>query len=194
MPLSARFVAISTLLAVVLLVCPWPAAAQSPSVSDDPGYVDLDQFEDLLGVTPSIEVNIQGALLEMVSRRAEQDNAEAGRLMQNLRAIQVRGFSIHDLDPDAHAEELSTFASSLTDSGWERVVHVREDDEQVSLYMRHHDDSVAGITLLVRDPGEEKMLFINIVGELHPDDIDKVMGGTGVDLDEVPDPDEYPEP
>ncbi len=191
MPLPARLVAISTLLVAVLLVCPLPAAAQS-SVADDPGYVDLNQFEELLGAPPSIEVNIQGALLDMVSRRAEQDNAEAGQLMQNLRAIQVRGFSMHDVDPDTHADELSTFASMLTDNGWERVVHVREENEQVSLYMRHHDDSVAGITLLVQDPADAKMLFINIVGELQPEDIDKVMGGTGMDLDDIPEPDNAP--
>lgn len=137
---------------------------------------------------PNIEVTIQGALLDMVSNRAQREDDTAGRLMRNLRSIQVRGFPTENATLSDYDETLSRFADELLSAGWDRVMHVREDEQNVSLFMRYNDDQVAGLTMMVSDPSDERLLFINIVGSIQPDDLDTLMGGSGIELDNVPTP------
>lgn len=162
--------------------------AQSDTVTSDPGYVDLNRFAEALDMRPNIEVTIQGALLDMVSNRAQREDDTAGRLMRNLRSIQVRGFPTENATLSDYDETLSRFADELLSAGWDRVMHVREDEQNVSLFMRYNDDQVAGLTMMVSDPSDERLLFINIVGSIQPDDLDTLMGGSGIELDNVPTP------
>lgn len=179
---------VAVLIGAMALWTPHEGHAQSPPVSDDPGYVDLNQFAEALDMRPNIEVNIQGALLDMVSSRAERQNSDAGRLMQNLRSIQVRGFPIADASPADYEAHFDRFTDDLKSEGWEQVVFVREDDQRVSMLMRHHDDAVAGLTVMVSDPSDARLLFINIVGSIQPDELDTIMGGSGLDMGEVASP------
>ena len=162
--------------------------AQSDAVISDPGYVDLNRFAEALDMRPNIEVTIQGALLDMVSNRAQREDDTAGRLMRNLRSIQVRGFPTENATLSDYDDTLSRFADELLNEGWDRVMHVREDDQNVSLFMRYNDDQVAGLTMMVSDPSDERLLFINIVGSIQPEDLDTLMGGSGIELDDVPAP------
>ena len=162
--------------------------AQSDAVTSDPGYVDLNRFAEALDMRPNIEVTIQGALLDMVSNRAQREDDTAGRLMRNLRSIQVRGFPTENATLSDYDDTLSRFADELLNEGWDRVMHVREDDQNVSLFMRYNDDQVAGLTMMVSDPSDERLLFINIVGSIQPEDLDTLMGGSGIELDDVPAP------
>lgn len=182
------------LAATLTLVCfaglTAPASwAQSDSVTNDPGYVDLSRFTSALDMRPNVEVNIQGALLDMVKNRAQREDDPAGRLMRNLRSIQVRGFPTENVELSDYNDLLDRLADDLVDDGWEQVMRVQEDNENVSLFMRHNDDQVAGLTMMVSDPSDERLLFINIVGTIQPDDLDTLMGGSGIELDEVPTPD-----
>ena len=162
--------------------------AQSDAVTSDPGYVDLNRFAEALDMRPNIEVTIQGALLDMVSNRAQREDDTAGRLMRNLRSIQVRGFPTENATLSDYDDTLSRFTDELLNEGWDRVMHVREDDQNVSLFMRYNDDQVAGLTMMVSDPSDERLLFINIVGSIQPEDLDTLMGGSGIELDDVPAP------
>lgn len=186
-------VATFVLLCIIGLAGPF-SWAQSDAVTSDPGYVDLNRVAEALDLRPNIEVTIQGALLDMVSNRAQREDDAAGRLMRNLRSIQVRGFPTEDGTLSDYDDILSNLADDLIDEGWNRVMHVREEGQNVSLFMRHNDDSnddqVAGLTMMVSDASDGRLLFINIVGSIQPDDLNTLMGGSGIDLDDVPTPDD----
>jgi hypothetical protein len=175
------------LLCITSIAGPPVSLAQSDSVTSDPGYVDLGRFADALDMRPNIEVTIQGALLDMVRSRAarEEDSAAAG-LMRNLRSIQMRGFPTENMATADYTDLLDRFANDLLDNGWERVMHVRDEGEDVSLFTRYDDEEVSGLTMMMSDPSDERLLFINIVGRIQPDDLGTLMGGAGVEFDGVP--------
>lgn len=168
---------------------PLTALAQSDSVASDPGYVDLSRFSEALDMRPNIEVTIQGALLDMVRSRASREDDIAGRIMRDLRSIQMRGFPLENQDAAAYTATLDRFASDLLDSGWSRVMHVRDGGEDVSLFMRYNEEEVAGLTMMMSDPSDDRLLFINIVGRIQPDELGTLMGGAGVEIDTIPTPD-----
>ena len=176
-------------LCTISVVGPTAVLAQSDTLTSDPGYVDLGRFSDALDMRPNIEVTIQGALLDLVRNRAAREDDRAAGLMRNLQSIQMRGFPTDNLTPADYNDTIDRFAEDLLSSGWSRVMHVREDDQNVSLFMRYNDEEVAGLTMMMSDPSDERLLFINIVGRIQPDELGTLMGGTGVELDTLPRPD-----
>lgn len=185
---TLRSLAIAVALVCLTSVAGPPASlAQSDSVTSDPGYVDLSRFTDALDMRPNVEVTIQGALLDMVRSRAarEEDSAAAG-LMRNLRSIQMRGFPTQNIATADYTDLLDRFSDDLLDSGWERVMHVRDEGEDVSLFMRYDDEEVSGLTMMMSDPSDDRLLFINIVGRIQPDELGTLMGGAGVEFDGMP--------
>jgi hypothetical protein len=173
-------------LCTISLAGPIASLAQSDSLTNDPGYVDLSRFSEALDMRPNIEVTIQGALLDMVRSRAAREDDRAAGLMQNLRSIQMRGFPTENLSAADYDDTLDRFADDLLSSGWDRVMHMREDNENVSLFMRYNDEEVAGLTLMMSDASDNRLMFINIVGRIQPDELTTIMGGTGVELDSLP--------
>ena len=69
----------------------------------------------------------------------------------------------------------------LKSSGWEPVVQINEDDEQVLVYMKMEDGNMEGMTVMVVD--DEEAVFVNIIGQLNPAELGKVMEGFDVDVD-----------
>jgi hypothetical protein len=66
--------------------------------------------------------------------------------------------------------------------GWESVVTVNDGTEQVRIFMKIDNDTVHGITVMAVD--ETEAAFINVIGNLKPDELEKVMDNFDVDIDE----------
>lgn len=165
-----------------------PARAQQDNeLADTPGYVDFDEVSQWFDAPANIEVNLRGALLDMIASSSREAEPEFAGLVGNLEAIQVRGFPMTAANQDEVLRRFEDLSSRLETDGWERVVYLREDDENVNIYMKPEGENIAGLTVMVTDASDQKTIFVNIVGSISPEEVGKI--GRGLDIDPLKDMD-----
>lgn len=139
-----------------------PVQAQ---LEEQPGYFPIDQFELLSPEALSLEINLNGALLELVASALDSEDPEFSELVRGLEGIRVRVAEAGDLDLAALRSEFSRAAGWLEENGWDTLVRLREDDEELYVYTRLLDGDMVGMTLLVLEPVEQ-VVVVNVVGTL----------------------------
>lgn len=170
------------LAAILAAATPGTAFAQN-NLRADPGYLDLTTVEQWFDAEPWLEVNIKGALLNLIVGAAEaEDDPELTSILSKLKAIEVRGYPLTSQnfdDIDRHARQL---AGRLESQGWETVVRLREDDERINVFLKSNGNSIAGLVVMVLDPSDDDgAVFVNIVGDIDPKEVGRI--GQRFDID-----------
>lgn len=159
-----------------------PAFAQdSNELAGTPGYVDFDEVSQWFEAPANIEVNLRGALLDLIANSSDESEPEFSGLLRNLKAIQVRGFPMSGTNPDEIMRRFDDLSSRLQSEGWERVVYIRDEGENINIYMKPEGESIAGLTVMVADPSDQETVFVNIVGSIRPEEIGEI--GRGLDIE-----------
>ena len=156
-----------------------PVMAQEDELKNLAGYVDFGDLSASYG-EPKITINLGGTMLNFVGVMSASESPETSDLISKLKGIRVQIFAM-DEDMSAAMDQFSTTKSNLKSSGWEPIVQVNEDDEQVLVYMKMDGGNMEGMTVMVVD-GEEAV-FVNIIGQLNPSELAKVMDSFDVDVD-----------
>ena len=156
-----------------------PAMAQEDELKDLPGYVDFGDLSATYG-EPKITINLGGTMLSFVGMMSSSESPETSEMISKLKGIRVQ---IYELDEgvDAARDQFSETRSNLKSSGWEPIVQVNEDDEQVLVYMKAIDGHMEGMTVMVVD--EEEAVFVNVIGQLNPAELAQVMDKFDVNVD-----------
>lgn len=150
-----------------------PLRAQD-ALSRDPGYVDFAVVEQWFDREARVEVNVKGALLKLVAEASEYEDPELARMLRKITAIQVRGYALDAGSFASIERQTSALARRLEGMGWETVARVREDDERVDVFIKMRGDVIAGLTVLVVSPGDDDTVFVNIVGDIDPEQIGRI--------------------
>ena len=166
-----------------LLISPALVTQAQDELDQDPGYVDVQTIESWFDAEPNIEVNIQGALLELVTEASRESNPEMADLLNKLKAVQVRGFTEGSFDSETIQERTQALADELESRGWLPAVHVREEGENVNMYLREENGTINGLMVMVAQP--EESIFVNIVGPIDPAQIGRL--GRAFDIDPLKD-------
>jgi hypothetical protein len=156
-----------------------PAMAQEDELKDLAGYVDFGDLSATYG-EPKITINLGGTMLNFVSMMSSSESPETSEMISKLKGIRVQ---IYELDENVGAarDQFGKTKSNLKSSGWEPIVQVNEDDEQVLVYMKMIEGHMEGMTVMVVD--EEEAVFVNVIGQLNPAELGKVMDSFDVDVD-----------
>jgi len=158
-----------------------PVMAQEDELKGLAGYIDFGDLSATYG-EPKISINIGGTLLQFVGAMTEESDAEASQIMSQLKGVRVFGYPITN-DPTVAKEKFGEVKSTLRSKGWEPVVQVNEDDEQVLIYMKMDGQSMEGMTVMTVD--EEEVMFINIIGKLDPKELGRIMDNFDIDIDDA---------
>jgi len=156
-----------------------PAMAQEDELVDLPGYVDFGDLSATYG-EPKITINLGGTMLNFVGMMSSSESPETSKMISKLKGIRVQIFSL-DENVDAAREQFGKTKSGLKSSGWEPIVQVNEDDEQVLVYMKAVDGNMEGMTVMVVD--DEEAVFVNVIGQLNPAELAQVMDKFDVNVD-----------
>ena len=166
--------AVAAVAAVVVtalaLMSPTTSMAQ---VNTERGFVDITQVEAWFNDEPTIEVNIRGALLNLVAEATKYEDPELAEMLRKLRIIQIRGFEMRGGTSELRTRS-SELGKRLEGMGWETVVRVRDDDEHIQMYMLMSGESIDGMVVLAMDDSDDEAVFVNIVGEIKPDQIGRI--------------------
>jgi len=158
-----------------------PVLAQEDELKDLAGFIDFGDLSATYG-EPKISINIGGTLLQFVSAMSGESDSDTAELLSELKGVRVFGYPIES-NPEVAKEKFKDVKNTLKSKGWEPVVQVNEDDEQVLIYMKLNGSVMEGMTVMTVD--DEEVMFINIIGKLDPSQIGKVMGNFDVDIDDA---------
>ncbi len=162
-------------IAISLFIACAPVAADTgsdESYKKSPGYVD---FDPIIGDMESkVEVFLKGSLLVLAREAVRDDDPELSDLLSKISYVHVQVFPVDETSAPALKEKTRDVAKHLEKKGWEMTVRVREDDEQVLIYLLPgKSDQIQGVVVMVVEDGEEAA-FINVVGDINPAEIGKL--------------------
>lgn len=156
----------------------FPAVAQEDALKDYPGYVDFGELGDIFG-EPTVQIAVGSSLLGLVGALSAQEDPEAADLFKRLNGVRVNVFENTEVTEEG-IEFVKDASSKLSSMGWESVVTVNSADEQVRIFMKINEDMVQGITVMVVEATEA--VFVNVIGDLNPAELEKVMDNFDVDI------------
>ena len=170
-----------TLAAAVAMLLLAGAAYAQDDLRREPGYLDLDEITGWVEKEPKIIVNVKGALLNLVAEASRYEDPELYDLLRKLKSVQVRGYDLGWSEVREVQGRINTLAGRLEDEGWDTVVRVRDDEEDVHIHVRVDDGVIAGMVVMVVSPEEDETVFVNIVGQIDPEQIGRI--GRKFDID-----------
>lgn len=145
-------------------------AAQQQTTEQQPGYFDFDALNSVYG-EPSVMINISPLLLKLMAT-ASKDDPEAAKLMNSLQGVRVNIYPTGgELGPAL--AQVAKARKALQAAQWEPVVQVREPGEEVQIFMKTNEQGMQGLTVMAVDA--EEAVFLNILGEIDPSQLGKVM-------------------
>ncbi len=164
----------------LILLIALPVMAQTDDFRDEPGFVDFGTLNDRYG-TPKVEINLGHQLLGFVSALSKNEDPETAEVLSKLKAVRVY---VYELDDDAttavsHIEDI---ASDLRRDNWQSVVVARDDGELVNVFVKMTGDVIDGLSVMAAGDDDEAV-FINVIGELDPEQLSRVTDKFDIDLD-----------
>lgn len=181
-------------LLVLLVLATLPARAQN--LASDPGYLDLSRVDSWFSAEPTVEIDLKGSLLRMVTRSAQSDDPELAAMLARVRAVQVRVFPLAGGALASARSRTADLMRGLERQGWESFVRVRQDGQYVNMLVRPRggaSEALAGLVVAVVDEDDEpQAVFINIVGDVDPERIGDI--GRRFGAPNVPTPPRPPRP
>jgi uncharacterized protein DUF4252 len=161
----------SIILVSVLLML--AAAGQAQKLTDQPGYVPIEQLDLFPREKLSVEINLEGALLNLVGAAAKGADPEFSALIAGLKAIKVQAVPLKGLDEGAVRSKIGRTVRWLEEHGWKSTMRVKDEGEETYMYLKEIDGKISGLTLLSLDPDDEAVV-INIVGRIDPEQIGRL--------------------
>ncbi len=155
------------------------AFAQTDDLRDEPGYVDFGELSEAYG-EPKVEINIGGALLGFVGAMAKNGDPDVAALFNKLRAVRVNVFDVEG-DATVAMNHIDEVARALSADGWTPIVTVRDEGEHVRIFVKMTDNVIDGLTVMAAEDDDEAV-FINIIGEINPEDLSRVTDTLDIDL------------
>jgi hypothetical protein len=157
-----------------------PAMAQEDALKGYPGYVDFGELTGIFG-EPTVQISVGESLLNLVGSLSAQEDPETAALFSRLNGVRVNVFENREI-PAEGLTFVRDAAAKLSGLGWESVVTVNSEDEQVRIFMKMNGETVDGITVMAVEPNEA--VFVNVIGNIDPADLEKVMDNFDVDIEQ----------
>lgn len=136
-----------------------------------PGYVDFGQIPPPGNGGEFVEVNVKSNLIAMVARLAEKADPEAAQLLRGLQHVRVNVIGLNqDSRPDIE-KRIKAIRSDLVAKGWESVVTVQKDNEDISISLKTRgQEAIEGLVITVLH-GSREAILVNIVGNIRPEKV-----------------------
>jgi len=189
-PCAAAIVA-ALVVAIAIAMAVVPAGAKSKDKDKDdykkhPGYVDFEAMGVFGDLESAVEVLLKGPMLDIAKNAVEEDDPELAGVLGGLKLVRVQVFNLDRSSTKEVRERTKAAAAELEKRGWEIMVRVREDDENVYVYTlpSKKGDMIDGMVVMVVDDGDEAV-FVNIAGTIDPAQMGKL--GESFHLNELGD-------
>lgn len=171
-----------TILFIPVLLLLTAAAGRAQKLTDQPGYVPIEQLDLFPRDKLSVEINLEGALLRLISAGARGADPEFSSMIAGLKAIKVQAIPVKELNEEALRSKIGRTVRWLEDHGWTSTMKVRDHGDETYMYLKETDGKISGLTLLSLEPNDEAVV-INIVGRIDPEQLGRL--SQSLDLPDV---------
>lgn len=168
------------LLAIILggLVS-FSVAAQIADMENMPGYVDFGNLDAIYG-EPRVMINIGGPMMKLLAAAAAaSEDKQTAAMMQDLEGVRVNIYDTAGNTEPARAQMLDAKAA-LEANDWQPIVQVKQEGEDVQMFTRLDGEVMQGMAIMVVNA--EEAVFLNILGNIDPAQVGKVMKQLNVDV------------
>jgi hypothetical protein len=148
----------------------WAATSLMLAAEELPGKVDFGAFSPPKGGGQFVEVNVPSAVIALASRLVEKEEPDVAKILNGLKQVTVNVIGLNDENREELQKRAQNIRADLAGKGWERIVTVREKDQDVSVYLKVNDSTIQGVTAVVLD-GKQNAVFANVVGDIKPEQL-----------------------
>jgi len=135
------------------------------------GQVDFGTFTPSKDGGEFVEVNVPGTLIMLASKLVEKQEPDMAKLLNGLKAVHVNVIGLGDDNRAEIQKRAQKIRKDLAGKGWERIVAAQQNNQDVGIYLKVSDKGeVQGLVAVVLD-GEQHAVFVNIVGEIKPEQV-----------------------
>ncbi len=158
----------------------------APIYAQTNGQIDFADLSSYYG-EPKVEINLSASLMKMIGSFADnEEDPEVGNILSSLESIKVRVYNLNGELEKANST-IDRVSSELKSDSWETLVTVNDNEEnqKVRIFSKSTDNVIDGVVVMVVSPEESdggEAVFINIVGEIDPDEIAKVTETLDIDI------------
>ena len=136
-----------------------------------PGQVDFGKFSASDSAGQFVEVNLSGGLISLAARLVEKQEPEVAKLLNGLQLVHVNVIGLDANNRDGLEKRVQHIRKELDGKGWQCVVTAQKQEKDVSVFLKMRDkDAVQGLAVVAMD-GKERAIFVNIVGDIHPEQL-----------------------
>ena len=168
--------ALVALLALVVGAC----GVTAGSLRGDPGYADLD-YPGWREADKEFGLSLGPLPLRFAAWVIPDDEEpELTNMLRELKGIRIRIYAVQG-DEQRVFDRISKSGRQLEEKGWDRLVTVNDDDENVLVMVKADDDKISGMAVLVADVDEA--VFINMIGNIRPEFFNEILENVEVDVD-----------
>lgn len=149
-------------------------ALQLPlNAAPEPGHID---FGRLTGAARGeyVEINVGRGLLKLASLVAKRNNPEVASIISGLSRIRVNVVELDENNRAEARERITTVRDQLARDGWDQVVTARSHrHEDVVVFVKQGAaEAIEGVVVTVFDDRKREAVFINVVGNIRPDQLE----------------------
>jgi hypothetical protein len=160
------------------------AANTSRADALEPGQVDFGTFKPDSS-TEFIEVNVPSSLINLAAKFVEKQEPEVAKLLHGLKLVRVNVVGLTDDNKSDLEKRVSKVRNELSGRGWERLVTVQKEGQDVGIFMKMDKDSaVQGLAVTLIEAGKQAV-FVNVVGDIKPEQL--TMLGERLNIDQLKD-------
>jgi hypothetical protein len=139
-------------------------------------------FDDVpLDGEPTVEVNMGPEMLNLLAGATQVPGAPGAGALDGITNVRVLVYENIDESMQEVLSFVDSTASRLDADGWHAVVRVREEGEQVRVYMKPGaNGTLAGITVMVTDSSSREAVFLNVAGAIQPAQLGQIASTIGM--------------
>lgn len=147
------------------------------------GEVDFGKFVATGEDARFIEVNVKRGLICLAAKLVEEQEPEAAKLLRSVQLVRVNVIGLNDENREATKKRMAEVRAHLDKEGWERIVTAQEaSGENVGVYVKTRgEEALEGLVVTVLDGNAKEAVFINVVGDIRPEQVATVGKALGID-------------
>jgi hypothetical protein len=173
--LSLRIL-LASLLALTLSAC----GVTAGGLHNDPGYADLD-YPGWREADKEFGLSIGPLPLRFAAWViADDDEPELVNMLRDLKGVRIRIYEIEG-DEQRVFDRISESGKRLEAKGWDRLVTVNDDDENVLVMVKADAAKISGMAVLSAD--EDEAVFVNMIGNIRPEFFNEILDSVDSDVD-----------
>ena len=159
------------LLFLFLLRTPWQAPIAEHNGTEKLEAKGRISFELPWSIEAKVEVNLTAKFIGLASKSGS-NAAEMAELIQMLDGFYVRTYDQKTVNDQ---ELVNYFRQKLRENRWETPIKIKRENETVEINLLFSENTVYGIFVIIIPEMIEEVTFVNIVGKIDPEHIEKLL-------------------